>query len=737
MSADEAGFLCYNSLYMDKNYAKKRIDKLRAEIDFHRHNYHVFDRETISPAALDSLKNELFSLENEFPELITPDSPTQRVSGAVLEKFSKISHSRPMISLFDAFSEDDMRAWEERNGNFLKRSLREEYYCELKLDGLAINLRYENGRLISGATRGDGVVGENVTENVRTIDSIPLGLRRPTKEELKSLGLPEKSIQDLYILLEKGVIEIRGEAIMTKKTFVALNQKYAKEGRPELANTRNGVAGSLRQLDPKITAERKLQFYAYDLLLTTSKGAVLERGELVATRDMADKLANLLGFKTVSANRICHRLNEVFSFYQEIEKKRAGLPFEIDGVVVKINSLKMWEVLGIVGKAPRYMMAYKFSAEQATTKVVDVIWQVGRTGALTPTAVLEPVKVGGALISRSTLHNFDEIKRLDLRLGDTVIIERSGDVIPKVISVLKNLRSGKEKLISAPKECPMCSGKVEQISGEVAYRCANRRCYAVNLRRISHFVSKGAADMDGLGPKVIEQFLTEGLIKDAADLYNLKKSDLLSLERFADKKADNIIKIIGDRKKISLPRFLYGLGIRHIGEESARTLADLVVVILTKKNQEKSKTEINEGREVSPLELAEILSKVSLEELLAIEDFGPIVAQSIKEYWLDDHSRDLLEKFTRLGVTAIIDLKKEIGAGRLKGQSFVLTGSLVSLTRNGAKDRIRLAGGVVKESVSKDLDYLIAGEAPGSKLNKAKSLGIKIINEKEFLEMLG
>ena len=733
MSADEAGFLCYNSLHMDKDQAKKRIDKLRAEIDFHRHNYHVFDQETISPAALDSLKNELFNLENEFPELITPDSPTQRVSGAVLEKFSKISHSRPMISLFDAFSEEDMNAWEERNGNFLKRSLREDYYCELKLDGLAINLRYENGLLVSGATRGDGSTGENVTDNVRTIESVPLRLRYPDKEELESLDFSEKEIQAILALLDKGIIEIRGEAIMTKKTFAALNQKYAKDGRPELANTRNGVAGSLRQLDSKITAERKLQFYAYDLLLAKSDGSILERGELITTRYQADKLANLLGFKTVSANRVCHNLKEVFTFYQEIEKKRASLPFEIDGVVVKINNLRMWEVLGIVGKAPRYMMAYKFSAEQATTRVMDIIWQVGRTGALTPTAILEPVKVGGALISRSTLHNFDEIKRLDLRLGDTVIIERSGDVIPKVISVLKNLRSGGEKNISVPKECPMCSGKVEQVPGEVAYRCSNRRCYAVNLRRIGHFVSKGAADMDGLGPKLIEQFLTAGLIKDAADLYSLKKSDLLSLERFADKKADNVIKIIADRKKISLPRFLYGLGIRHIGEESARTLGDLVI---DRRNKGKVKEGAGKGGEITPLELAKILSEISLEELLEIEDFGPIVAQSIKEYWRDEHNQALLEKFARLGVVIIIDEKKSTKPGLLSDKSFVLTGSLVGLTRDGAKDRIRLAGGIVKESVSKDLDYLVVGDVPGSKYDKAQKLGIKIINEEDFLRML-
>jgi len=714
---------------MKKSEAKVRIEKLKTEIDRHRHNYHVFDRETISPAALDSLKNELFKLENEFPDLITPDSPTQRISGEVLAKFSKITHSRPMISLFDAFSEEDMIAWEERSGNFLKRSLKEEYYSELKLDGLAVNLRYEQGLLVSAATRGDGLVGESIIANVKTIESIPLRLREPSEKELEELGFSLSSIKEILSIYNQGVIEIRGEAIMTKQVLLELNKKYIKEGKPELANTRNGVAGSLRQLDSKISAERKLDFYAYDILLSNVKGDILKRGELITKRDVADKLANLFGLKTVAINRICKNLTEVFSFYKDVEKKRASLPFEIDGLVVKINDLRMWEDLGTVGKAPRYMMAYKFSAEQATTKIIDIIWQVGRTGILTPTAILEPVKVGGAVISRSTLHNFDEINRLDLKLGDTIIIERSGDVIPKVVSVMKNLRSGKEKNIAAPKECPICAGKVEKVSGEVAYRCLNKRCYAVNFRRISHFVSKGAVNMEGLGLKVIEQFLETSLIKDAADLYNLKKSNLLSLERFAEKKADNIIKIIADRRNIILPKFLYALGIRHVGEESARSLAKLIFSALTKKDKQEK------VEKISPLNLVKIVLGFSLEDFLAVEDFGPIVARSIYEYWHDDHNLGLMEKLNNLGVLIITNQEKISASSQLHNKSFVLTGSLISLTRDEAKDRIRLAGGVVKESVSKDLDYLIIGDSPGSKYNKAQELGIKIISEIEFLKM--
>ncbi len=722
---------------MTKTEAKIRLDKLKAEIDYHRYNYSVLDRETITPSALDSLKMELFRLENEWPDLITPDSPTQRVAGRPLAKFKKSVHSQPMISLFDAFTEDDMRAWEERNDNYLKRKLRAQYYCELKLDGLAINLKYEDGLFVAGATRGDGKVGEEVTGNIRTINSIPLRLRVPSEKELKSVGFSDLEIREIVSLIKKGIIEIRGEAIMTKKVFAELNKKYAKEGRALLANTRNGVAGSIRQLNSKITAERKLEFYAYDLLLADSGSEVMGgeagaigrtygRGEIITRRDQADKLANLLGLKTLHYNRICSDLAAVFSFYQEIEKKREFLPFEIDGTVVKINDLKMWNVLGIVGKAPRYMMAYKFSAEQATTKINDVVWQVGRTGALTPTAILEPVKVGGATISRSTLHNFDEIKRLDLKKGDTVIIERSGDVIPKVISVLKNLRTGKEKKIEAPRVCPMCGGRVEKVGAEVAYRCLNKKCYAVNLRQIIHFVSKGAADLEGLGPKLIEQFLTEGLIKEAADLYALKKDELLSLERFAEKKADNVIAMVNSRRVLSLERFIYGLGIRHVGEETAQLLASKLASGSGKKGE-------------APIsELTSAFQKLKLEDLEKLEDVGPIVARSINEFWQDNHSLEEMKKFERNGVT--LSLEKFSTAvtknAKFAGKSFVLTGTLASLTRDAAKDRIKSLGGKIKESVGRDTDYVVVGGTPGSKYEKAKKLGVKILAEEEFLKMI-
>lgn len=723
---------------MTLSEAQNRIKKLRSEIDYHRYNYAVLDEETISPAALDSLKMELFRLENDYPELITPDSPTQRVAGEPLDKFVKAVHSAPMISLFDAFSEEDMRDWEERNSNYLKRTIREEYYCELKLDGLAINLKYESGLLTQGATRGDGKVGENVTGNIKTINSIPLRLRIPTDSELNALGLNKEEKNDLYKLIDKGIIEIRGESIMSKKVFAELNKKYLADGKAELANTRNGVAGSIRQLDSKVTAERKLDFYAYDLLLDG-----YERGEIVRTREGADKLTNLLGFKTLRQNRVVKNLDEVFKFYSEVEKKRSALPFEIDGTVVKINDLKMWLTLGIVGKAPRYMMAYKFSAEQATTKILDIIWQVGRTGALTPTAVLGPVKVGGAKISRSTLHNFDEINRLDLKIGDTVIIERSGDVIPKVISVLKNLRNGHEKKIAAPDFCPICNSPVLRTGDEVAYRCSNKKCFAVMMREIIHFVSKNAADLEGLGPKVIEQFLNGGLIKDAADLYNIKKEELLSLERFAEKKADNVLKMIAARRTLSLNRFIYGLGIRHVGEESAELLADNYKKYLSLKLA--SEKIANPKLKIKISDLIKYFQSLSKEDLENLADVGPIVSKSIGNFWSDAHNLKLLDKFENSGLTLTLNPNNSVEASpnlnlaknsELNDKIFVLTGSLESLTRSEAKDKIKQYGGKVKESITKDTDYVIVGAEPGSKYEQAKKLGIKILDEEEFMKLI-
>jgi DNA ligase (NAD+) len=701
---------------MTLSEAKIRLEKLKIEIDLHRYNYHVLDQETISAAALDSLKMELFRLENDYPELITADSPTQRVAGEVNVRFKKVTHTRPMISLYDAFSENDMLEWENRNRRYLSQPLVANYYCELKLDGLAVALNYKGGLLVTAATRGDGKVGEDVTNNVRTISSIPLRLREPSLKELISAGLTADNAKIFLGLLLNDEIELRGEAIMSNAVFTKLNKKYEQEGRPLLANTRNAVAGSLRQLDSKITAERELEFFAYDLLI-----ADYHRGEIITSRACADKLANLLGFKTVKQNKVCHELKEVFDFYNGVAKKRESLPYIIDGTVVKFDDLKMWEILGVVGKAPRYMMAYKFSAEQATTKILDIVWQVGRTGALTPTAILEPVNVAGATISRSTLHNFDEIERLNLMIGDTVIIERAGDVIPKVIEVLVSLRDGSEKKVRAPHVCPRCDEPVERADGEVAYRCVNKECFAKTLQQLIHFVSKDAVDMSGLGKKLVEQFITEGLIKDAADIYSLKKSDLLSLERFAEKKADNIIETIATHKLIPLNRFIYALGIRHVGQESAGFLAEKVA-------SELKSTAIN------PSALANFFNKTDLEAWQELADIGPVVAKSLYDFWRDEHSLQLLQKLEQMGVCAIVNEKQS--GGILDNKTFVLTGTLETLSRSEAKKRITALGGKVKESVVRETDYVVVGLDPGSKLAQAQKLNVKILNETDFLKLI-
>ncbi|OQB93459.1 MAG: DNA ligase [Parcubacteria group bacterium ADurb.Bin115] len=703
---------------MDKKIAKNRIEKLKQEIDYHRRQYHVYDRESISVSALDSLKMELFRLENEFPEFISADSPTQRVGGEALAKFQKVTHRRPMISLYDAFSEEDMRDWEKRNINYLAErgeSLSSLYYCELKLDGLAANLRYEKGIFVQGATRGDGQIGEDITLNLRTIESLPLRLFKPAEKELVALGLKEKDIKNLFYLLAEGVIEVRGETIMSKQTLAALNKQYALEGKPLLANTRNGAAGSLRQLDPQIAAERHLEFYAYDLILGD-----YERGEIVLSRAAADKLVELLGFKRVRDNKLCHGLAEVFVFQRYWEKNKDKLPFFIDGVVVKYDDLSLWPRLGTVGKAPRYMVAYKFSAEQATTKLIDVVWQVGRTGVLTPTAILEPVKVGGVTIGRSTLHNLDEIERLGLRLGDTVIVERAGDVIPKVVAALPNLRTGKEKVIQAPVHCPRCGAEISRLGDDVAYRCLNKNCYAVALRRLGHFVAKGALDIEGLGPKIVEQLVNEGLLEDVADIFALRREDLIGLNGFAEKKAEKLVAAIKSRQEVALSRFLFALGISHIGEESAQTIAVYLSKFLSSPI----------GR---PQELLRVAKKCRLDDWSALADIGPVVAASLFNFWHSQETAALFTKFEKSGLSLLLPLP---ASGALAGKTFVLTGSLNSLTRQEAKDKIKAKGGKTQESVSRLVDYLVVGEAPGSKLREAEKLGVKILTETEFLKLI-
>jgi len=694
---------------MDKQQAKKRIKKLRDEINHHRYLYHVLDKTEISDAALDSLKNELAKLEQEYPELITPDSPTQRIGGKPLDKFNKVHHSAPMMSLFDAFSREDMEDWEKRLDKLMPGQ-KFDYYSELKLDGLAVALVYKNGKFNLGATRGDGVIGEDVTQNLKTIEAIPLVLRRPCQSELTKIGLAKSMGRKLQTALDKGIVEVRGEVIMTKKVFAELNKKYKKEGKPLLANPRNGAAGSIRQLDPKLTAERKLDCYIYDLMITPEGEIPGARFQGLTRHEQKIRLARLLGFKVVKHNKYCKDLTEVFKFHDHWERNREILPFNCDGIVVKIDKLDLWPRLGTVGKGPRYMMAYKFAAEQATTKVKEVVWQVGRTGILTPTAILEPVQVGGVTISRATLHNMDEINRLGLKIGDTIIIERAGDVIPKVIRVLSRLRDGSEKSIRAPKTCPMCGGKIIKVLGEVAYRCANKDCYAVNLRRLIHWASKAALDIEGLGPKIIRQLVKEGLVRDVSDFYKLTVGDLKPLERFAEKSADNLVKAIRNSREVALPRFIYALGIRHVGEESAIDLA----------------------KQFGNLER---IKKASLEEIEKIYDFGSIMAKSVYNWFHNKKNLELLDRLEKNGViirAQTAERRQQI----LSGKTFALTGTLDGLTRQEAKAKIRELGGNVSSSVSKKTDFVVAGKDPGSKYDKAKKLGVKIINERDFLRLI-
>jgi len=684
---------------MDKEQIKKRLEKLRSEIEKYRYVYHVLDQSLISDAALDSLKNELYKLESEYPELVTADSPTQRVGGKPLAKFNKVKHSAPLMSLYDAFSPEDMTDWEKRMARILPGQ-KFNYYCELKMDGLAVALVYENGRFVLGATRGDGEVGEEVTQNLKTIEAIPLNLRRPEVRELEKIGLNKASIKKVFEALDNGRLEARGEAIMSNKVFHELNQKYKKQGRAELANPRNAAAGSIRQLDSRLTAARRLDCHIYSL--ATDFGLDFHEQE--------HELAKLLGFKVLKQNKFCKNLDEAIKFHDYWEKNRDQMPFDCDGVVIVVNDLSLWPKLGFVGKGPRYIMAYKFAAIQATTKVEDVIWQVGRTGVLTPTAVLTPVQVYGVTVSRATLHNLDEIHRLGLKIGDTVILERAGDVIPKVVEVLPKLRTGSEKEIKVPKVCPMCGGKVEQVKGEVAYRCVNLDCYAVNLRRLSHWASKNAMDIDGLGPKIIEQLYKEGLVRDIGDFFKLTVGDLLPLERFADKSADNLVAAIAAKKEVDLARFIYSLGIRHVGEESALALAKYFGSL-------------------------EKIKMASLEEVNQIYDFGSVMAESVYNWFHDKNNLRILDKLAEAGVK-VKSVKLAASSTKLTGKTFVLTGGLEKLTRDQAKAKIRELGGDVSSSVSKNTDYVVAGAEAGSKLEKAEKLGVKVINEEEFLKLL-
>lgn len=717
-------------IVMTKQEAKQRIEKLKKEINYHRYMYHVMDRLEIPEAALDSLKHELFKLEQQFPDLITSDSPTQRIGGKPLDKFKKVQHRVRMLSLEDVFSEEELDDWIAKIQKLIVSSDRPQvpplisvakdnfnFFSELKIDGFAVSLEYENGFFSVGSTRGDGTIGEDVTLNLKTIESIPLKLEvRPLQEaEPPEINALRFNLQRRLNL--GGRIEIRGEVYMTKKIFENINKEQEKKGEPLYANPRNIAAGSIRQLNPKISASRKLDFLAYDL--------VTDLGQ--ETHEEGHLICELLGFKTDEFARFCKDEKEIVEFWKEINSKRGKLDYLIDGIVVSVNSNRIFNELGVIGKTPRGAMAFKFAPMEATTIVEDISVHVGRTGALTPVAHLKPVQVGGVTITRASLHNIDEIKRLNLKVGDTVIVQRAGDVIPDVIRVLIGLRTGKEKAFYMPKNCPVCKEPVIRREGEVAYRCVNKECPAKKRENLYHFASKKAFNIIGLGPRIVDALFEKGLIQDAADLYDLKEGDLLPMERFAEKSAFNLVVAITGSKRITLPKFIYSLGILHVGEETALRIEELFLHQLTANSHK-----------LTARNILKFFQDISLEDLQKIPDVGPKVAQSIYNWFHVKENVEFMEKLDKVGIIINYKLKTLAGQAanyKLKGLTFVLTGEMEGISRDEAKDKIRALGGDISESVSKKTSYVVVGKNPGSKYDKAKSLGVKILKEEDFLKL--
>lgn len=706
---------------LNKSEAKERIRKLIEQIEEYRYRYHVLDDPTVSDAVYDSLTKELRELEACYPEFSSPDSPTMRVAGKPLEKFIKAPHQYPILSLQDAFSIDELGEWEKRIQKIVPGEVF-SYFCELKLDGLAIILTYRKGELIMGATRGDGKTGEDVTQNLKTIGSIPLKLRLPGKDarfQIPDSRSQEKGASSVEGRMQKikhnwhipDELVIRGEVVMTKKVFAGLNEERKKKGEPLYANPRNAAAGAIRQLDPKVTAERKLDFFAYEVLSDFGQ----------QTHEEVHEFLRASGFKVDSRGTYCSGMSAVKGYLKAWEPKRNSdeLVYQCDGVVVIINSIEHERKLGFVGKAPRWMIAYKFPAEQATTIVEGIEVQVGRTGALTPVAWLAPVAVAGTTVSRATLHNEDQIRRLDVRIGDTVVIQKAGDIIPEVVEVLTRMRKGTERKFHFPTQCPVCGSPVVRHEGEVAKYCPNRSCAARTREQLYHFVARKAFDIEGLGPKIIDQLVDVGLVRDAADIFTLTSGDLQPLERFAEKSAHNLINAIEKRKRVELTRFIYALGIRHVGEETARVLAEYT----------SSKFKVQSSK------LINAFTSLTLEDLERVSDVGPIVAESIYGYFHDRKNIEFIEKLFLNGVR-IKESRFEIPDSRFQGMTFVLTGTLVKLTRDEAADKIRSLGGKVASSVSKKTNFVVAGTEPGSKFEKAKELGVKIIDETEFIKWL-
>ena len=659
----------------------KKLESLREKIRHYEYLYYVLDNPEITDAEFDLLMNELKRLEAEHPELITPDSPTQRVGGKPREGFVKAKHSSPMLSLDNAYSEVELRDWERRVHELSGRT-DVEYMCELKLDGMSLALVYADGQLERGITRGDGSVGEDVTLNVRTVRSIPLSV---SKEKLKKAGIPAD-------------FETRGEMLMPIAAFRKLNEDRAKEGLSTFANPRNFTAGTVRQLEPGITAQRRMDYFAY-MLLKDGRTYFDRQSKAMDALEAA-------GFKVNQNRKLVKNLEEVWEFIQRWEAKRESLPYEIDGIVIKVDRTALQQELGFTGKAPRWAIAYKFAAHGAITQVEDIVPQVGRTGKLTPVAWLKPVPIGGTTVSRATLHNMDFVDELGVKIGDWVEVERGGDVIPKVVKVVEDAEHPRgHKSFHMPEHCPVCGGNVVRTEGEADHRCVNANCPAKLQGTILHFASRHVMDIDGLGEALVNQLTERGLVKNVADLYRLTKDDLLKLERMGEKSADKVLKEIADSKKLPLERVIYGLGIRFVGERTAQFLAE------------------HFGS------LDEIM-KASAEQLEEVNEVGPRIAESIVEFFGDEHNRKLVADLRKAGLT-FTGKKKEKGT-KLAGKTFVLTGTLARHTRDEAKKMIEDAGGRVSGSVSKKTDYVVAGTDAGSKLDKARELGVSVIGEDEM-----
>jgi DNA ligase (NAD+) len=671
---------------MTKPQAEKRIIKLRQLIDDYRYHYHVLDESIMSEAAADSLKHELSQLETDYPQLITPDSPTQRVAGAPLPGFTQVEHSSRVLSLNDVFNEDELIAWKDRISRLLPDNKSFEYFLDIKMDGLACALVYEDGLLKRGITRGNGLVGEDVTSNIRTIDSLPLRLRLNNKHK------------DLL----SGRTEVRGEIVMYKADFKKLNEVRAKQGKPLFANPRNTAAGTIRQLDPKLVMSRPLHFRAYDLLR-------LDGSDVSSNKETYEALS-ALGFLVNKQSIVVGNLNQIMKFADTWDSKRQRLAFNTDGLVIKLNDRGLYRRLGVVGKAPRGAVAYKYAAEQATTKIKDIFVSIGRTGAATPVAMLEPVLVAGSTVQMATLHNEGEVKRKDIRIGDTVIVHKAGDIIPEVVEPLVKLRDGSEIEFAMPLKCPECSTKLVKYKQEDAvWRCPNEACPSRTWKQIEHYASKQALDIEGLGEKNVVALLDAKLVKDPADLYTIKTEDLLKLDRFAEVSASKLHASINAKKSPELNRFIYGLGIRHIGTQTAIDLS-------------------NYFRELNALSIAKI------NELAEIEGIGEVVAESVVEWFAEPKNQKLLDKFKNNGVKP--KPVKKVG-GKLSGINFVVTGTLDTMGRDEAAEKIRSLGGIFQGAVGKDTNYLVVGNNVGkSKLTKADKFGTKQIDEKEFIKLL-